>query len=160
MYLSMWVYIYTHIYVYIFFLCIFLCISLYLPLYIYFLYILFIYHIFLYWAFLVAQRLRICLQCRIHRRPGFDPWVGKIPWRRACQPTPVLLPGESHGQAIHRVAKSLTRLKWLSTHIIYIFSKPLDSRFRTPCPFVLKYSSIYFLRQIFTPGYLTMNTVI
>ena len=32
------------------------------------------------------------LQCR---RPGFDPWVGKIPWRRAWQPTPVLLPGES-----------------------------------------------------------------
>ena len=31
------------------------------------------------------------------RRPGFDPWVGKIPWRRAWQPTPVFLPGESHG---------------------------------------------------------------
>ena len=28
----------------------------------------------------------------------FDHWVGKIPWRRAWQPTPVLLPGESHGQ--------------------------------------------------------------
>ena len=31
------------------------------------------------------------------RRPGFDPWVGKIPWRRKWQPTPVFLPGESHG---------------------------------------------------------------
>ena len=31
-------------------------------------------------------------------RPGFNPWVGKIPWRRAWQPTPVLLPGEAHGQ--------------------------------------------------------------
>ena len=31
-------------------------------------------------------------------RPGFHPWVGKIPWRRAWQPTPVFLPGESHGQ--------------------------------------------------------------
>ena len=29
------------------------------------------------------------------RRPGFDPWVRKIPWRRAWQPTPVFLPGES-----------------------------------------------------------------
>ena len=29
---------------------------------------------------------------------GFDPWVGKIPWRRQGQPTPVFLPGESHGQ--------------------------------------------------------------
>ena len=31
-------------------------------------------------------------------RHRFDPWVGKIPWRRAWQPTPVFLPGESHGQ--------------------------------------------------------------
>ena len=29
---------------------------------------------------------------------GFDPWVGKIPWRRKWQPTPVFLPGKSHGQ--------------------------------------------------------------
>ena len=34
-------------------------------------------------------------QCR---RLGFDPWVGKFPWRRKWQPTPVFLPGESHGQ--------------------------------------------------------------
>jgi len=27
-----------------------------------------------------------------------DPWLGKIPWRRAWQPTPVFSPGESHGQ--------------------------------------------------------------
>jgi len=32
-----------------------------------------------------------------HRRHGFHPWVGKISWRRAWQPTKVLLPGESHG---------------------------------------------------------------
>ena len=31
-------------------------------------------------------------------RPGFDPLVGKTPWRRAWQPTPVFLPGEFHGQ--------------------------------------------------------------
>ena len=31
-------------------------------------------------------------------RPGFDPSVRKIPWRRKWQPTPVFLPGESHGQ--------------------------------------------------------------
>ena len=30
--------------------------------------------------------------------PGFDPWVRKIPWRREWLPTPVFLPGESHGQ--------------------------------------------------------------
>ena len=33
-----------------------------------------------------------------HRRHGFDPWVGEIPRRQAQQPTPVFLPGESHGQ--------------------------------------------------------------
>ena len=32
------------------------------------------------------------------RRLRFDPWVGTIPWWRAWQPTPVFLPGESHGQ--------------------------------------------------------------
>ena len=37
-------------------------------------------------------------QCRRHKRHGFDPWVGKIPRRRAWQPTPVFLPGEPHGQ--------------------------------------------------------------
>ena len=31
-------------------------------------------------------------------RPGLDPWVGKILWRRAWQPTPVFSPGEFHGQ--------------------------------------------------------------
>ena len=30
------------------------------------------------------------------KRHGFDLWVGKIPWRRKWQPTPVFLPGESY----------------------------------------------------------------
>ena len=33
-----------------------------------------------------------------HRRCGFHPWIGKIPWRRKCQHTSVFLPGKSHGQ--------------------------------------------------------------
>ena len=37
-------------------------------------------------------------QCRRHKRREFDLWVGKIPWRRKWQPTPVFLPGESHRQ--------------------------------------------------------------
>ena len=36
--------------------------------------------------------------CRRCKRHGFDPWVRKIPWRRAWQPAPVFLLGESHGQ--------------------------------------------------------------
>ena len=52
-------------------------------------------------------------QCR---RRGFDPWVGKISWRRAWQPTPVFLSGEFPGQrgdwrlTVHGVTKSQTRL--------------------------------------------------
>ena len=43
----------------------------------------------------------------------FDPWVGKIPWRRAWQPIPVFLPRKTHGQRslmarAHRVTKSQT----------------------------------------------------
>ena len=34
-------------------------------------------------------------QRRRNKRAGFDPWVDKIPWRRAWQHTPVFLPGES-----------------------------------------------------------------
>ena len=37
-------------------------------------------------------------QSRRHKRQVFGVWVGKIPWRRKWQPTPVFLPGESHGE--------------------------------------------------------------
>ena len=61
-------------------------------------------------------------QCRRHKRCGFHPWVGKIPWRRKWQPTPVLLPGKSHGwrslgSYSHRVSKSQTRLSSTQTHV-------------------------------------------
>ena len=46
-------------------------------------------------ASLVAQTVKFLSQCR---RPRFDPQVGKIPWRRKWQPTPIVLPGKSHGQ--------------------------------------------------------------
>ena len=60
-------------------------------------------------------------QCRRHKRRWFDPWVRKIPWRRAWQPTPVFLPGESLGQRslgaiVHMAAKSQTRLKQFNMH--------------------------------------------
>ena len=45
-------------------------------------------------ASLVTQSVKI-LQCR---RLGFDPWVGKIPWRSKWEITVVSLPGKSHGQ--------------------------------------------------------------
>ena len=60
---------------------------------------LFVFNHFNLWASLVAQMVKNL------RRPGFDPCVGKIPWSRKWQPTPVFLPGESHGQ------RSLSRLQ-------------------------------------------------
>ena len=51
------------------------------------------------WASLVAHRIKNspAMQCR---RPRFNPWVRKTPWRKSWQPTPVFLPGEFHGQRI------------------------------------------------------------
>ena len=37
-------------------------------------------------------------QCRRYNTCRFDPWVGKMPWRREWQPTPGFLPGKSYGQ--------------------------------------------------------------
>ena len=39
----------------------------------------------------------LACQCR-RPKSGFDPWVGKIPWRRKWQPAPVFLPRKSNGQ--------------------------------------------------------------
>ena len=69
----------------------------------------------------MVQHKRIHLQCRRCKRHRFDPWVEKIPWRRAWQPTPIFLPEESHGQRnlvgyIQRVTKRWTLLKLVSTH--------------------------------------------
>ena len=55
-------------------------------------------------------------QCERHRRCEFDPWVGKMPWRRKWQSTAVFLPGKSHGQRSLEgyspwVAKNWTELK-------------------------------------------------
>ena len=58
------------------------------------------------------------------RRPGFNPWVGKIPWRREWQPTPVFLPGEFQGQGSMagyspQVTKSWTRLSNFHFHFCF-----------------------------------------
>ena len=53
-------------------------------------------------------------QCRRPKRCEFSPWVGKIPWRKKWQPTPVSLHRRSHGAwqaTVHGVAKSQTRLR-------------------------------------------------
>ena len=55
--------------------------------------------------------LRIHLQCR---RPGFDPWVGKIPWRRERLTTPVCWPGELYGLFSPWSRKESDTTEWLS----------------------------------------------
>ena len=72
---------------------------------------------------LVAQMEKTHLQCR---RPGFNPWVGKIPWRREWLPTPVFSSGESYGERRSPWTeepgsspwghKELDRTEQLSTH--------------------------------------------
>ena len=57
-------------------------------------------------------------QCRSQETCRFDTWVGKMPWRKAWQTTPVFLPGDSQGTwrtTVHSVTKSLTGLKRLGT---------------------------------------------
>ena len=59
-------------------------------------------------------------QCRRRERCEFDPWVRKIPWRRAWQPSSVVLAGESHGQrslvgTVHGIATTRIWLRQLSS---------------------------------------------
>ena len=65
-------------------------------------------------------------QCRKCKRHSFDPWVGKIPWRRKWQPTLAFLPRKYHGQrslesTVHGVERSQTQLShWAGTHDLII----------------------------------------
>ena len=79
-------------------------------------------------------------QCRRHKRRGFDPWVRKIPWRRKWQPTPVFLPGKSHGRRSlvgyslwsckrvgHNLATKQKQQQWFYSvfFFLFIFMAPL-----------------------------------
>ena len=97
------------------------------------------------WASLVAQLVKnVCLQCG---RPGFDPWVGKISWRREMLPTPVFWPGElATFTSLHALkyflifSLSFHFLKWWSTlrilplsdfpvlFFMFYLSKPQDHK--------------------------------
>ena len=75
-------------------------------------------------------------QCRRRKRPEFDPWVGKIPWRRAWQPTPILawrIPKDRGAwwATVHSVTQSQARLKQLSTKHVSTGGWPM---FLVPCP--------------------------
>ena len=88
---------------------------------------------------LEAKQIFVCISFT-HRLPWwfhgkepacnvFNPWVGKIPWRRAWQPTPGFLPGEFHGQRsllCHNLwshKQSDTTEHRTYTHSLYAYSK-------------------------------------
>ena len=62
----------------------------------------------------------VCLECG---RPRFNPWLRKIPWRRKWQPTPGLLPGESHGGRSVVGYSPWGRKEWDSTKRLHLHSK-------------------------------------
>ena len=69
-------------------------------------------------SFIFLKGLRTC------RRPQFDPWVGKIPWRRKWQPTPVYLPGKISWTEVGWSpwgCKESGRAEWLAvTYILFL----------------------------------------
>ena len=68
-------------------------------------------------ASLIVQ-LIICLQCR---RPGFDLWVGKIPWRRERLPTLVFWPGEFHVLYSPWMGSQRVGHDWATFHFLSLF---------------------------------------
>ena len=72
-----------------------------------------------------GKKKKNCLQCR---RPRFNPWIGKIPWRREWLPIPVFFPGEFHGDKslMAGFAKSQTRGHDRVTNIFTLQAQPFD----------------------------------
>ena len=71
------------------------------------------------WASLASQMVKICLRCK---RPGFDPWVGKLPWRRERLPTPVFWPGGFHRLYSPWGYKESDMTKQLSLFMMFIYN--------------------------------------
>ena len=91
-------------------------------------------------------------EARRLKRCGFHSWAGKIPWKRAWQPTPVFLPGESHGQrsvegysAWGPTESDTTEATW-HTH-----TRSLCGLFRHREPFTVG-SEVPTLRSLVEPG--------
>ena len=71
------------------------------------------------WASLVAHPVKNppIVKCG---RPGFSPWVGKIPWRSERLHTPVFWPGEFHGLYSPESGKESDTTEHLSLHITFL----------------------------------------
>ena len=102
-------------------------------------------------------------QCRRLKRCIYS-WIGKIPWRRAWQPTPAFLPGESHGQrspagyrqGLQRVGHEWSDLAHTHTHThVHIYeAKSLScvQPFVTPWTVAYQVPSMRFSRQEYWSG--------
>ena len=93
--------------------------------------------------------LRIFLQCW---RPGFNPWVRKIPWRRKQVPTPVFWPGEFHGLYSPWGCKKSDMTEWLSGsekagREKTSFFQPLEWRWARRRECMLNYPPIYHVQE-------------
>ena len=72
--------------------------------------------------------------------PGFDPWIGKIPWRRERLPTLVFWPGELHGQLSPCDHKELDTTERLSLSLFTDLIKQLSAQMESACPLVVLYT--------------------
>ena len=75
------------------------------------------------WSFWASQVAQMVKNPATHGRPGFDPWVGNIPWRREQHPTPVFFPGEFYGQRSLAGCspwgyRELDTTEWLWLHVL------------------------------------------
>ena len=79
--------------------------------------------------------------CLPVQQTGFDPWVGKVPWRRKWHPTPVFLPGKSHGQRslrsrggrdLHFLTQSVRETKNQVFVVLVYWCRWQGAEFRSP----------------------------
>ena len=124
------VYVCVCVYIYIY-----MCVCVYIYMYIYMCVCVYIYiYIYMYIYIYIYSSKESACQYRRFRRHSFDLWVGKIPWSRKWQPTPVFLPGKSHEQRSladysPRGCKELDTSERLNTqYVSYVLDKKIIHR--------------------------------
>ena len=114
---------------------------------------------------------RTCLQIRRH---GFDPWVGKVPWRRGELLTPIFLPGEVHGQrslvgysvwgrkesdTTEAICHAHTQAGWLCACLILtvatLCGAPIASQFKIPGTMPTSISAVCILDYLLSVVYIS-----
>ena len=101
---------------------------------------------------LIQQRM--CLQCR---GPRFKLWVGKIPWRSECLPSPVFLSGEFHGQICCPLGcKELDTTEWLTLLLSLNFAK--ERNWLTECNCRWLFFFFFLNKWLFAPFLLLQSS--